>query len=73
MREFKTLEAAQAAYRKTTSLGDSIKVEGIIFTMEYYDLKGKEIIYQNKRTKQSIYITTNDRYKDTSDAIFDLI
>ena len=73
MKEFKTLAAAQAAYRKTPSLGDYIKVGGIIFTMEYYDMKGKEIIYQNKRTKQSIYITTNDRYKDTSDAIFDLI
>ena len=73
MKEFKTLSAAQAAYRRTTSLGDSIKVGGEIFTMIYYDMKGKEIIYQNKRTKQSIYITTNDRYKDTSDAIFDLI
>jgi hypothetical protein len=73
MKEFKTLSAAQAAYRKTTSLGDNIKVEGKIFNMVYYDMKGKEIIYQNKKTKQSIYITTNDRYKDTSDAIFDLI
>ena len=73
MKEFKTLSAAQAAYRKTTSLGDNIKIKGTVFTMIYYDMKGKEIIYQNKRTKQSIYITTNDRYKDTSDAIFDLI
>ena len=73
MKEFKTLSAAQAAYRRITSLGDSIKVGGEIFTMIYYDMKGKEIIYQNKRTKQSIYITTNDRYKDTSDAIFNLI
>ena len=69
-----TKEELQLFIRKNGT-PDYVKVNGIIYTMEEYDMSGKEISYVNKRTTNRITVYTENRYGKLkfSDAIVELI
>lgn len=50
---------------------DVVKIEGILYTMDNYDMEGREISYANKSTRTGFTITTSDRY--SSSKFFDAI
>ena len=46
------------------NLPDTVKVDNIVYTMDSYDMDGREISYGNKRLFAGFTITTEDRYKN---------
>jgi len=45
-------------------LPDYVKVDDIVYTMDYYDEEGKLTTYQNKKHRLEIDIITSDRYEN---------
>ena len=45
-------------------LPDVVKVNNIIYTMDSYDMWGKEISYSNESLSAGFTITTKDRYNN---------
>lgn len=58
-----TLSDAQNYIRKNGA-PDYIRVDGILFTMDWYDGDGKEIYYGNKTESKVLEIHTGNRYGD---------
>jgi len=53
---------------------DYVSIDNLLYTMEEYDMAGRTILYQNRRAKKILEITTADRYDKAtgfSDAIVD--
>jgi hypothetical protein len=61
MKTFKTIKQFQDYVRKNGT-PDYAKVEGIKFTMDNYDMSGKEISYGNKTKQKSLFVETENRY-----------
>jgi hypothetical protein len=63
----------QTKYKKGSEKIDYIDIAGILYTMENYDMDGREISYYNKRTGLGFTITTSNRYNPSgfTDAIVD--
>lgn len=61
MKNFKTLKAFETFVRKSKT-PDTIRVNGIIYTMMEYDSSGREISYGNKRTGKTLLMNTSNRY-----------
>jgi hypothetical protein len=59
---FKTLEQAEKYIRKNNA-PDLIAIDNILYTMEEYDERGRQIDYHNMRTGNTITVMTEDRYK----------
>lgn len=72
MKRFNTLNGLQNYIRKV-KIPDCFKLQGIIYTMDYYDMDGEQLTYGNKRTWNSIEVETRDRYKSTKDATVTLL
>lgn len=49
------------------NLTDYVSIGGILYTMESYDVDGREVIYTNKKLLKSIYCNCENRYHSTSD------
>lgn len=49
---------------KRGEIDDIVKIDGVIYTNDYYDEAGKEIRYGNKENKQGFRIFTSDRYEN---------
>jgi hypothetical protein len=60
--QFKTVAEAQRFIRKNGA-PDYIAIGNILYTMEEYDMSGKELIYYNKRFDKAVYVQTANRYK----------
>jgi hypothetical protein len=70
---FKNLEEAQKYIRKNGT-PDLIAIDNILYTMEEYDMSGKEIYYHNMRTGNTLFVRTSDRYEESfGDAELELI
>lgn len=67
MKRFNTLNGLQSYLRKG-NLPDCFKLQGIIYTMDFYDMEGRELSYGNQRTGNCISVQTRNRYKSTKDA-----
>jgi len=63
MKEYKDLKEVEKDIKKGV-LFDIIKIGGIVFTQDFYDLSGKEITFGNKKKNKGFIIETNDRYKE---------
>lgn len=59
--KFKTLSDFQNFIRQNNA-PDVAEVEGMIFTMDEYDMDGKELTYGNVKHQKSIIVVTSDRY-----------
>lgn len=61
------LNDLQKEIRATNNAPDIVELlidgEKVIFTMDNYDLAGKQVTYGNKRTGLAIEVNTDDRYK----------
>lgn len=57
------LNDAQEYIRKNGT-PDYIRVEGILYTMDWYDESGKEIYYGNKTENKVLEVHTSNRYGD---------
>ena len=67
MKRFNTLNGLQSFIQKG-NLPDYFKLQGVIYTQDYYDMEGKSLSYGNKRTGNTILVETTDRYKTLMDA-----
>ena len=63
MSSFKNIDVFQEAIRKHGKLPDYVKVGNVIYTMDNYDMSGKEVHYGNKKTGKGLLVETEDRYK----------
>jgi hypothetical protein len=59
-----TLKEATNYIRKNGT-PDYIKVDGILFTMDWYDGDGREIYYGNKTESKVLEVHTSNRYSNT--------
>lgn len=64
MKRFNTLNGLQNYIRKNGT-PDVFKLKGMTFTMDMYDMEGREIYYGNKKYSKSVSVTTSDRYGET--------
>lgn len=62
---FKTLKDFEYFLHLANKAPDYIVVDNLLYTMEEYDHSGREIIYQNRRTKKVIEVDTSNRYSDS--------
>lgn len=62
-REFETF--LRTKYIAGSEKIDYIDIAGILYTMEEYDMSGKEISYYNKRTGLGFAVCTSNRYSET--------
>jgi len=70
---FSTIKELES-YIRDNKTPDYLALNGILYTMEEYDLEGKYISYKNKRTTNQINISTKNRYEFSfSDANAELI
>lgn len=68
MKRFKNFETALRYYKKNRTLGDVVKIAGVIYTMQEYDFEGMQIFYGNKKHELGFIINTKNRYVSTNDA-----
>lgn len=61
--KYKTAKDYQDYVRKENEAHDVVIVENILYTMDNYDMSGKEISYGNLKHKKMLTIITEDRYK----------
>lgn len=64
--QFENAEAFQKYFRDLPRSGfvpDYVAIDGVLYTMDNYDMKGVEMSYGNKRTGFGFTVTTSDRYK----------
>ena len=64
MKTFKTIDNFEKFIRKNGT-PDYVKVNGITFTMDNYDMSGKEISYSNKKKEKTLIVETENRYGET--------
>lgn len=63
MPSFATVAEFQAHLRSSNEIPDHVSVDGTAYTLEEYDGEGKTLRYGNRRTGNSLEITTSNRYK----------
>lgn len=64
MKEFTNEKDFENWIQEQEDFPDNVKIGDIIFTMDNYDLEGKEITYGNKRTFKGFTVKNSDRYKE---------
>ena len=52
-------------YIRQNGTPDYIRVDGILFTMDWYDMDGREIYYGNKTENKVLEVHTSNRYGDS--------
>jgi len=62
MQTHKSLKHFEIAIRKRNNCPDIVKINNIIYTMDNYDMEGKELSYGNKRTFKGFNVETSNRY-----------
>ena len=66
MRTHKNISTFQSALRKLkkgTSIGDYVRIAGVEYRMDMYDMSGREIGYvATTNNDDNITVTTKDRY-----------
>lgn len=62
METYKDLKDFEESLRKRKECPDIVKIDNIIYTMDNYDLEGREISFGNKRTFKGFNIETSNRY-----------
>lgn len=60
--QFKSIAEAERYIRKNGT-PDFITVDGLLYTMEEYDIGGQNIIYYNLRSHNQINVRTTNRYR----------
>lgn len=63
MKEFSNTTELEKDIKKYGT-DDYYKLNGLIYTMDYYDAEGKLITYANKKTRFGFSVETNNRYSD---------
>lgn len=43
---------------------DIVTINNIVYTMDCYDMDGKEVSYANKRTEKGFIVETSERYRN---------
>lgn len=61
LKNFKSFKELELYIRKNKT-EDYFKVEGIIYSMEEYDIKGELIKYANKKHNKGFLVETTNRY-----------
>jgi hypothetical protein len=61
MKEYKSLNGFEKDIKKN-GVCDIVKINDVVYTLDYYDLSGELITYANKRTGLGISIFTSNRY-----------
>ena len=61
MKQFKNLTELEKDIKKNGT-DDYYKINGVIYTMDYYDNIGELITFGNKKTLMGFSIETNNRY-----------
>jgi hypothetical protein len=61
MKKYKTVSSFQRYVRKNGT-PDSVNIDSMVFTMDNYDMHGKEISYGNRAKEKSLYVETGNRY-----------
>jgi hypothetical protein len=56
------VSAYQAYLRADGKCHDAMIVDGMVFTMDEYDMAGRTITYGNKKHWKQITVSTSDRY-----------
>ena len=59
---FKTVEEFQSHLRSTNHASDYIVINNILYTMEEYDMAGRQVSYYNRRTNNMVLVATSNRY-----------
>ncbi len=62
--KFRSLNSLTHAVRKS-GCPDYITFQGMLFTMEEYDMSGKEIYYGNRKHNKTMLVKTSNRYGQT--------
>jgi len=62
IKRFNSLNGIKDFFIKRGSI-DYFKFKGVVYTMEQYDLEGKQVDFKDKVTTNQISIYTDDRYK----------
>lgn len=57
----------KAVRNSIKNLDDCVIVNNVIYTMDNYDLEGREITYGNVKFKKTLIVNNYDRYKSTED------
>ena len=72
---YANIKDLQHDIRNNIGIPDYVCIMGVLYTMEEYDMDGKEISYVNKRTTNRIILHTKNRYSElgVSDANIELI
>lgn len=60
---FKTAEQFEKYLKTKETAPDYVKIENMIFTMDEYDMEGKEVTYGTKTHNKTMFLTTENRYK----------
>ncbi len=68
MEKFKNSRMFQASLRSGMAIPDYVIVDGIVYTIEEYDNKGKELLYGNLKHEKTLTIFTDNRYTSIKDA-----
>ncbi len=73
MKKFETLAELEQHIQKEGA-PDYVELEGKVFTMDEYDMEGKEISYGNVKHQQKMVVSTSNRYSTSkfSDAVVTL-
>lgn len=61
---FNTVKEYQEYLRDGQLVLDYVAINGILYTIEEYDMAGKQISYCNKRTTLGFIVETQDRYSE---------
>lgn len=64
MEIYKNEKEFEDALQEMDDCPDNVQIGDIVFTMDNYDLEGKEISFGNKRTCMGFNINTSNRYKN---------
>ena len=67
-----TLDAFQWHIQEGNEIPDIVTVDGVLFTMDFYDGGGKFISYGNIKHQKELTISTANRYNDVSDAVVEI-
>ena len=62
MKKYKTLKDFENHIQEVEILPDNVEINKIVYTMDNYDIEGKEVSYGNRRTFKGFIVETFDRY-----------
>jgi hypothetical protein len=60
--QFENIGLFESWLREEMTAPDYVKIGDLVFTLDNYDIDGKEMTYGNKRTFKSFSVFNEDRY-----------